>query len=329
MLSTLILLSTLISVPAFASVSGSSYGNAFKTEDSSVILDGKKDDAYIGSVFVPINFIQAGSSETDSVTTAYFLWSDNYLYCYVYTSDDEQFDADINSPIYTRESIELFIDADNGGESVAYYAIDIDGNPYYLDYTGIGEQNGKDAVNTFEYSAYREEEGWGVEFKVPMSDLKLGRKIGVALGFHDFMMFSLSAFVLSESSLDAGNWDVKNYDYIVLAGENPNPGVPLDGDPAFTETENTQITETEGTAETKSPETEPPATKPADSESSTEPVNSTVSGDTEITPETDEPSRREISAPVIIGAVTAAVVIAAVLTAIFVMKAKNKNGENK
>ena len=87
--------------------------NATKlNSQTSIELDGQKDEAYNNATEIPIETVYAG--ETDTTAKAYLMWDETYLYVFVDVKDKSVFGIDLNyneeQAIEHYDSLELWID---------------------------------------------------------------------------------------------------------------------------------------------------------------------------------------------------------------------------
>ena len=311
-----------LAIPSLASKRGACKGAVPLIEGASITVDGSMDAAYAGALKLDINVVKKVVSETDTYGEAYLLWTGEkfYLYVTVYDKDVVTTTPDMQeSKPYMVDSVEMFFDL---GNDQAYptrqHRVDYMGYPLgRIGNTGDALK-GAACGEYFEHAAKWTGSGYSVEMCIDMTafdDAAPGYEIGLQLMINDMSSAHASertAMVVMPSKLNAGDWHVVSYDYIVLGADASTTVPGLEG----TETEEvTTALVTEAVTEETTEEITEPVTE-EETEEETEEVT---------VPETDAQTEKEKAPaeekgtlpiiPVLIGIVAVIAVILGILIA--------------
>lgn len=241
----LIVLSVLmLSLPVFAVDGGVSYGDVHKWNEA-ITIDGTKDAAYDYALKLHQSRKHYEAElETPTNGDSYILWADGFIYVYGEITDAALVplteDIQSNTP-WMSDSLEVFLDQGNAGNTPLQYRIDYTGRPsfQYPDTNSYG-QDASAVKGIFEYAAVKTATGYSVEFKIPYASGKVGEKIGFQLQINDMQDETNRTCIFPTSSLSAGSWDSTLYDYIVLANApviaTEAPVAPADNAPVAPQT---------------------------------------------------------------------------------------------
>ncbi len=239
-----------------ASDIGESKGAVPKIDSGVIKVDGEMDDAYAQALKVDINQFFIGT-ETGTYGEAYMLWADGsyYLYVRVYDNDVQIPGEDVQmSTPWCTDSVEMFFDFGNEHEDlVQQFRVDYSGFPSYYSEGGADSAYGPEAAAPYfdEYAATWTNYGYNIEMRVNLEKygLKEGDAIGLQLQINDMTAadtVNTTAVYNMASSLNAGSWEVDNYDYITLGSRievevpadpaEETPTEPAEGDTAPVET---------------------------------------------------------------------------------------------
>jgi len=224
-----VLLFSLAAVPAMAHKDNASYGDVPKTADA-IVIDGVKDAVYDKGLKLDMFRTQVyGEDDTPTRGSAWFVWSDGFLYVYSEIMDATILPvgdyADQSGQPWMCDSLEVFIDWSNDQEGGDFDQFRIDAYGYrsfQLNITNGENSYGQEenvADGVFEGKAKIIAGGYAVEFKIPIQQgRKAGSDIGLLLQINDMLTPDNRAMVFSGSSTGgAQSWVPAEADYIVLS----------------------------------------------------------------------------------------------------------------
>ena len=231
----------MLAIPAFAVETAKNAGTVAGTSDA-MILDGKMDKSYEKGLKVEGFTLKEGKAGAAKVT--YYITytkSDIWVYAEIKDSVVKATLSKENPTYHMIDSIEVMLDLDNKGANtpeVTPWQMRVDYTGYL---TGRKGQKGTTLVNAktnggtvdfFDAKAVVVDGGFNAEYKIPVTGLSAGKKIGFNFMYNDLDETGKKREVQS-TSLKVDSWQPSKYDYFVL-GEiaAPTPATNASSTPA-------------------------------------------------------------------------------------------------
>ncbi|GHV15193.1 hypothetical protein FACS1894219_11960 [Clostridia bacterium] len=193
---------------------GEDYGTLPKTNQA-IAIDGVKDDVY--NLGLTKNLDRYASIAWGEIT---YLWTDGFLYVFADVHDEELFEPEpavqAETP-WTTDSVEVFIDPENDGDAAIQYRIDIsDWACWYLQ-DDVAHAYGPDAESKLEHARVRRDDGYTVEFKIPITNVE-GSQIGLQATINDVNSSGQNTIYIENNVVEAGAWNPEYYGFATLGG---------------------------------------------------------------------------------------------------------------
>lgn len=217
-------LALMTSISIFAAPDGASFGDIPQTTVS-INVDAQKDEIYDQGLVIPLERpLTETSPDYGTRGTAWCLFNNGTLYAFVHVQD-----KDIETPDpamqtgqpWSTESVEIFIDAGNTGESanVMQYRIDVTGWPCIYNQGGRADYGQEAVGDAIGYAAKLGTNEYWVEFAIPVEGAtEKGFTFGFQFQVNDRNTTGdgTQTHVMSPSSLNSQSWTAELYDYAVV-----------------------------------------------------------------------------------------------------------------
>ena len=203
-----------------AHVDGGNLGDVPNTAEK-ITVDGKKDEIYDQALKVKVDQPN-GTSEVKATADAWLLYSDGRLYVYAEVTDkdlvDPTPDAQSSSP-WTTDSLEVFINEKNSDDAadIMQYRIDCTGFPSVYNQGGLSEYGQGNADSYFTYAARNTDNGYAVEYSIPVS----AKEIGICFQVNDVLSDGSQTWAMAHSDVTgsgAGSWNAGEHPYVTIGG---------------------------------------------------------------------------------------------------------------
>lgn len=203
-----------------AHVDGGNLGDVPNTAEK-ITVDGKKDAIYDQALKVKVDQAN-GSTSVNATGEAWLLYADGHLYVYAEVADKDLVDPDPDtqsSSPWMTDSFEVFVNEKNSDveADIMQYRIDCAGFPSVYDRNGLAEYGPGNADSYFTYAAKSTDNGYAVEFCVPVS----AKEVGVNFQINDVLSDGSQSLAMAPSKVTgagAGSWTPGEYPYITIGG---------------------------------------------------------------------------------------------------------------
>lgn len=184
-----------------------SWGDIPKTSEK-ITVDGKIDDIYKKGLAVDVALADGG--KTAATGKAYFLWSDDGIYCAIEVKDDEICEINSAKNAWDLDGIKLSYDYKNDGSTRHKWTIHWDGG-----FTASGDGT----TDEIELATTYTDKSYIVETKVDLADgLGADSGIGINLLIDDSTGNNTTGTIVrSAQSGGATENEVAKFDYVVLS----------------------------------------------------------------------------------------------------------------
>lgn len=203
-----------------AHVDGGNLGDVPNSAEK-ITVDGKKDAIYDQALKVKVDQAN-GSTSVNATGEAWLLYADGHLYVYAEVADKDIVDPDPDtqsSSPWMTDSFEVFINEKNGDDDAEtmQYRIDCAGFPSAYNRGGLAEYGPGNADSYFTYAARSTDNGYAVEFCIPVS----AKEVGVNFQINDMLSDGSKSLTMAPSKVTgagAGSWTSGEYPYITIGG---------------------------------------------------------------------------------------------------------------
>ena len=203
-----------------AHVDGGNLGDVPNTAEK-ITVDGKKDEIYDQALKVKVDQPN-GTSEVKATADAWLLYSDGRLYVYAEVTDKDIVDptADLQeSSPWSTDSLEVFINEKNSDDAadIMQYRIDCTGFPSVYNQGGLAEYGQGKADSYFTYAARNTDNGYAVEYSIPVS----AKEIGICFQVNDVLSDGSQTWAMAHSDVTgsgANSWTAGEHPYVTIGG---------------------------------------------------------------------------------------------------------------
>lgn len=203
-----------------AHVDGGNLGDVPNSAEK-ITVDGKKDAIYDQALKVKVDQAN-GSTSVNATGEAWLLYADGHLYVYAEVTDKDIVDPDPDtqsSSPWMTDSFEVFVNEKNSDDAadIMQYRIDCSGFPSAYDRNGLAEYGPGNADSYFTYAARSTDNGYAVEYSIPVS----AKEVGVNFQINDVLSDGSQSLAMAPSKVTgagAGSWNPGEYPYITIGG---------------------------------------------------------------------------------------------------------------